>query len=366
MSLYVGKDDASTSILHLTRGDTELLDMKGPPLANTVFHSELPYITYTEYPCWATVVRGIPFIQVSVDTANALGNSTMFFVTIGGAVIQSSQDTFTFTSGWMSIKYGMWFQIYSYNLEGFAGFYKPSFSPGGDYYLFLPPWGSNLSDIHIYALNIVNGAFLGVPKLNNEILINNDNFIVRGVDLLHLKYLSCNKINNSDLTYSLNGSYLQLINSIDTTGKHLSMISNRVESSIYRDEDAIYTSRVKGSVSYLGSGNAIISIGRYDINAYGTISLPELCIGSLCYLQISWHGGSGGSNTEWSMVNKPLLVKVGDGATYPILNLVDIGGSPTFVYATVTASSSNLNFHLYVYSSKVSRSAMGVSYIYFR
>lgn len=362
MSLYAGKDDTGTSILHLTSGNTELLDMKGPPLANTVFHSELPYVTYTEYPCWATVVRGIPFIQVSQDTANALGNSTMFFITIGGVVVQSSQNTLTFTSGWMNIKYGMWFSIYNYN----GGFYSPSFSPGGDYYLFLPPWGSNLSDIHVYALNIVNGTFLGVPKSNNEILINNDNFIVRGVDLLHLKYLSCNKINNSDLTYSLNGSYLQLINSIDTVGKHLSMISNRVESSIYRDSDAIYTSLVKGSVSYLGSGNATIGIGRYDINAYGTISLPALCIGSLCYLQISWSGGSTGSNTNWDMVNKPLLIKVGDGTTYPIIKLVNVGGSPTYAYAEVTTNSSNLNFHLYVYSSNVPRSNMRVKYIYFR
>ena len=102
MSLYVGKDAYGTAVLHLTQGSTDLATIKSGILSNTVFHSELPYATWTEYPCWATVVRDIPFIQVSQDTANALGNSTMFFITIGGVVVQSSQDTLTFTSGWIS------------------------------------------------------------------------------------------------------------------------------------------------------------------------------------------------------------------------------------------------------------------------
>ena len=366
MSLYAGKDAANTSILHLTKGETELWDMKGPPLANTVFHSELPYVTYTEYPCWATVVRDVPFIQVSEATANALGSSTMFFVAIGGSIFYDAKDTFASTTGWMNLRHGMWFTRHANNSEGFAGFYKPKFFPGGENNLFLPPWGANLSDIHVYALNIVNGKFLGVPKLNNEILINKDNFIVRGVDLRHLKYLSCNKINDSDLSYRLNGSYVQLINSANTVGKSLSMISNRVESSIYRGEDAIYTSRAKGSVSYLGSGTATINIESKDIHAYGTIRLPELCIGSLCYLQITWEGGDSSSATTWYMQNKPLLVKVGDGTTYPILTLIHPSGGSTLVYATVTASSSNLNFHLYVYKTTVSRGNMSIKYIYFK
>lgn len=103
-----------------------------------------------------------------------------------------------------------------------------------------------------------------------------------------------------------------------------------------------------------------------DVHAYGTISLPELCIGSLCYLQISWEGGSSADGTDWYIQNKPLLVKVGDGTTYPILKLIHISGGSTLVYATVTASSSNLNFHLYVYKNTVRRLPMFVKYIYFR
>ena len=57
MSLYLGKGNSNNNILHITKGVTPTSAMKSGVLDNTVFHSDLPYLSlldYTELNCFAT------------------------------------------------------------------------------------------------------------------------------------------------------------------------------------------------------------------------------------------------------------------------------------------------------------------------
>ena len=45
MSLYLGKDNANTNILHLTKGTNSEAAMRSGIQSNTVFHSTLPFIS---------------------------------------------------------------------------------------------------------------------------------------------------------------------------------------------------------------------------------------------------------------------------------------------------------------------------------
>ena len=49
MSFYTGRDNSSEAIMHITNGVTPKSAMKAGVLANSVFHSSLPYLDIVEY-----------------------------------------------------------------------------------------------------------------------------------------------------------------------------------------------------------------------------------------------------------------------------------------------------------------------------
>lgn len=49
MSLFLGKDTANSNVLHITKGVTPKESMRSGVLANTIFHSDLPYVTLLDY-----------------------------------------------------------------------------------------------------------------------------------------------------------------------------------------------------------------------------------------------------------------------------------------------------------------------------
>ena len=44
MSLYIGKDNNNNALLHTTSGVNDISSMKSSVLANTMFHTSLPYV----------------------------------------------------------------------------------------------------------------------------------------------------------------------------------------------------------------------------------------------------------------------------------------------------------------------------------
>ncbi len=49
MSFYTGKDNSNNAILHITKGGTPEVSMKSGVLSNTIFHSDLLYLSLLAY-----------------------------------------------------------------------------------------------------------------------------------------------------------------------------------------------------------------------------------------------------------------------------------------------------------------------------
>lgn len=350
MSLYVGKDSSGTAVLHLTKGATDLATIKSGVLSNTVFHSELPYATWTQVPCSPITIRNVNFIAISEADATALGNGkNIYFMTINNSIIQGIQVVNNFPTSVYNRKFGGWYSIYNYN----GGFYQPMGYPTAENRYFLPYWGSNLANIALYKLNITNGVYQAVPKLNNEVLINPPVLSVRGVDLLTFKYLSPNVVNGVDRTISCYGSTFQLLNSSQPSS--LSLVSNSTESSIYKDGSPLFSSLVNTKAQYYGYE----VVGTY-ITSSRSFTLPADSIGSLVCLYIAARDTYGFySGTHYL----PVLLKIGSGNSIKVYNLVRYDDGASFGSFTITSTANTSTINLVLTGSA---GAWDVSYTYFR
>lgn len=334
MSLYVGKDTNGVGVMHLTQGPTDLNSMKSGILSNTIFHSLLKYTTWTSYNLTpVTRESGNVFLRLDSSVAADIGaNRRLFIVVIGGTVVQYISQVYNFDGvyGWRN---GGWFgQWYG----GGTQLYDEAAIPDGGHYDYLPPAGMDLSNSKLYVLNLTDTGYININTPANDIQIKNTLIKVRGVDLLNLKYISPNKINNVDTVLSLNGKLIQLINSYTFNPSKLSLISNRSESSIYRNGEAIFTSNVKCNINYLGTQPRIIP----DSSSSHTISLPVECIGSLCYIVVEvgyWYGG-----VSPHTVFSPLLIVVGSGQSMLVAQLKDAYNAVIGTFYISSSSGSNV------------------------
>lgn len=335
MSLYTGKDYSGTSVLHLTQGVTDIGSMKSGILSNTVFHSELPYASWEKIDCTPTNIRGVPFIAISGVDADILGNGkNIYFMCANNSVIQGVQLVRNFETSLLSKKYGCWYSSYNYN----NGFYQPVGYPNSGFPYFLPYWGSDLSNVSLYKLNIQNGVYQGISKPNNEILINPPNLLVRGVNLLNLKYFSPNVVNNVDTVINCAGSQFQLLNS--STPSTLSLVSNSIESSIYKDDQILFSSLAKSQINYGG----YINVGT-NISSSRSITLPSEAIGSIVcfYLRaVSVEAFYTGSHYM------PIVMKVGSGQTQNVYTLTHYYDGTVYRRFSITtvANSGVVNFNM--------------------
>ena len=315
MSLYVGKEETGVGVLHLTNGDTSLTSIKSGILSNTVFHSLLKYTTWNEHTLTPiTRESGNVFLRLDSSVAADIGaNRRLFLVSIDGTIVQYISQVYNFDGiyGWRN---GGWFgQWYG----GGTKLYSESAIPDGGHYDYLPPAGMNLSNSKLYILNLTDTGYLPISTPTNDIRISKSNIIVRGVDLLNLRYVSPNQINSVDTILNLGGRSLQLINSYTFSPSTLSLISNRVEASIYRNGQAIFTSLNKCNINYLGTQPRT----GPDSVASHTITLPTECVGSLCYIVIEvgyWYGGVSPHD-----VFSPVLIIVGSGQSMLAAQLKD-------------------------------------------
>lgn len=355
MSLYVGKDSTGTGVLHLTQGDTDLVSMKSGILPNTVFHSLLRYTTWVEYPLTpVTRESGNVFLRLDRSVAADIGaNRRLFLVSIGGTIIQYISQVYEFDSvygyrngGW----FGRWY-------GGGHQFYDESGIPDGGHYDYLPPAGIDLSNSKLYVLNLTDSGYININTPANDIQISNSNITVRGVNLLNLKYVSPVKINNVDTTLNLGGHLIQLINSYTFNPSRLSLISNRSESSIKRNGEAIFTSLAKCNINYLGSRGRITTIS----SSY-TITLPWECVGSICYIVVEvgyWYGGVSPHN-----VFSPLLIIVGSGQSMLVAQLKHI--SNRVIGSFYISSTSGSNVITITRSGSTNFKLASVAYHYFK
>ena len=295
MSFYTGKDNNGDAILHITNGVTPKSAMKAGVLANSVFHSSLPYLDIEEYipeiisysaQTQALGYRGgykrlfkILYFKMGIDFINSLEPGQSYFVTLNGRILNMYSAGGII--GWctaLNLQIAYLLESNYSSLESNYLSYKPTHAyPVGFVFMnahetesfddsLLP--SSNMiynessdNDIKVYKFkNLYVDGYRPFAPTNNEIFIDNDNFIVRGKDLYNTSYIQKGVINavdevvtTSDLKYKLT-----LVNS--RARGPLSVHSHAAESKIMRGEHTLFTSLQQPKSKYAGVSTNIRAI----------------------------------------------------------------------------------------------------------
>lgn len=222
MSFYIGKDNNGDAILHITNGVTPQSSIKSTVLANTQFHSSLPYLEVEEYKM---INVSSTRLEAPIAFLNALTYTNPYFLIVDGKL--------------QTIAMGLFMYLWN---NGNAS--TTSSTPSNTYKYIDKP---NTGDCYVYIIkNILNRNYVPFAPINNEIIKNGTSIIVRGKNLLNVKYIQNAVINAVDtqfytdqLTTSENRK-IQIVNS-RATGS-LGIQSNPSESSIIRGEHRIFSS----------------------------------------------------------------------------------------------------------------------------
>lgn len=290
MSFYLGTG-GSGKIMHITQGSYDSSNMQGTALPDTVFHSDLPYITWKEITCTRNNSVGLPnslaAVTISSDDANliASNNYSWFFVCDGNVYSDCTIDYYpavipnTGNYGW-----GVWSQPSNND--------STSCQPFGNYTVF--SFNASYSSIRLFILNISNSDFIPIETTTNDIVVAPGNISVKGVDLTNLKYLRRLQINSTDLVANTGSTTLQFID-----GAHMastSIKSNPTKTVIGDGTYTLFDSSIGGNLIYVGEKKSITLPIVWNSNDTYTINHSNSS-GKYCVVRIFGAGNGIASNT---------------------------------------------------------------------
>lgn len=282
MSFYTGKDNSNNAIMHITNGVTPKSAMKAGVLANSVFHSSLPYLDIEEYVpeiiSYSAQTHKLDFgdtykidrlfkilyFKMGIDFINSLEQGQSYFVTLNGRILNmysaggiigwcDALDAPIYPLLWglnTSYKptnaYPVGFVIMNiHETESFTGSLLPN--PNMIYN------ESRYNDIKVYKFkNLYVSGYKPFVPTNNEIFIDNDNFIVRGKDLYNTSYIQKGVINSIDVVATTSDLNYQLTLVNTRAMGPLSVHSHATESKIMRGEHTLFTSLQQPKSKYAG------------------------------------------------------------------------------------------------------------------
>ena len=93
MSFYTGKDNSNNAILHITNGVTPQPSMKSGVLANSIFHSSLPYL---ELEVHKMIRVDANTLEAPISFINSVGSKQPFFLTVDGVLQNYAMDLFMY------------------------------------------------------------------------------------------------------------------------------------------------------------------------------------------------------------------------------------------------------------------------------
>lgn len=290
MSFYLGTG-GSGKIMHITKGSYTDTAMQGGILPDTVFHSDLPYITWKEIPCTRTDSAGLPnslaAITISSVDANliASNNYSWFFVCDGNVYSNCTIDYYpALISNTGNYGWGVW-SIPNNNDS-------TSCQPYGSYTVF--SFNAAYSSIRLFILNISNSDFIPIQTTTNDIVVAPGNISVKGIDLTDLKYLRRLQINSTDLVANTGSTTLQLID-----GAHMTRTSIKSNSTKTTIGDGIYTlfdSSIGGNFIYIGQKQSITLPVVWNSNNSYTLTHSDYA-GKYCVVRIFGAGNGIASST---------------------------------------------------------------------
>jgi len=334
MSFYTGKYN-DKSQCHITSGSHDIVDMRGPVFDNTIFHSDVSYVTYETFTIpytgyiWEKYSRGIDgrkrniylkhhTYEMSQELMDKLAEGYANIIVDG--VIDSSEDTvecnmYKNTTATFAKTYSTFHEndLFEYDVGGWnevmtaRKFFDSAIGnkkfdelrgePDSTYKYLAIPCNKQRPFIDFVVFNFkYNGEVdsLRTSPDNNEIIMNNTNFIVNGIDVRTLKFLTATVINSVDKKIDFGraaSTVMQLINQ-KPHGIGINIKSSE------NTGTQIFSGTTKILDTTLGSaGMKVIRSGNYEIPArvfstgYNSISdFPILNPGEILFLHYNMDG----------------------------------------------------------------------------
>ena len=269
MSFYLGTG-GSGKIMHITKGSYSDTAMQGSILPDTVFHSDLPYITFTEYSCTVggpyfrstTLDEGTCRSSITIDSsvANDISvNKKYYFFIINGTTFYS---TFRYISKWTWLAgyygQGVWCSAADVTIP----YHDPSSSAN------IFNTYDTITSARFFVVNIVDGQLVPPTFTSSDILVRGGNINIKGINLLNFKFLSKEVVNSIDPTYYFYGSDYQLINLVPK-GATLDIKANSSLTEIKAGGHVVFSTNYPSYMLYAGETYTI------DIPPYNTWSINQ-------------------------------------------------------------------------------------------
>lgn len=284
MSLFFGKNVGGVKPqLHITRGTNTEAEMMGGPRDNTVFHSDLPYITVVDFFRGAAerinhreagnvAIDGYR-IELPAHILNKIIEGYQYVVlyhptyihndlAAGGYIWETyaaTEESMTYqTSGGYEVRYSKFFgsgptPTGTIDWPNTNWARSPSTARKWMFLSTAMSQSGPIGEIGILVLNIKNHVYQPIPNPfpDTRVLLDRTQFLVGGVHVTDIDYLSRGEINPTDLRFRHNGTVYQVVGL--NGARNASLRSGRVDmeadatgASISHGGKPIFTTRVAG------------------------------------------------------------------------------------------------------------------------
>ncbi len=225
MSFYTGKDNSNDAILHITNGVTPQASMKSGVLANSIFHSSLPYL---ELEVHKMIRVNATTLEAPISFINSVGSKQPFFLTVDGVLQNYAMDLFMYR----------WHSSSNVNNNWPTNTYK---------YI---RKASTTEENYAYVIkNINNRNYVPFTPTANDIKIGGGEFSIKGKNLYDTIFLQNAVINSED-----NAFYADNSNPIDNA-RRMQAINSKVIGSVEIKSDPSETYIARGGHKLFTSNN---------------------------------------------------------------------------------------------------------------
>ena len=233
MSLYLGKDNANTNILHLTKGTNSEAAMRSGIQSNTVFHSTLPFISVALSNIGTLTHMGSEYFYNN-NRIRITGDGYLYLLSIPSELLtyfrtEEKQEPFAFLT----------FNGFSYDhIDSRVRVISPpsGISPSSSRHYFYTNSSGHISlrenathiligsSKPIYNVFVIRLATL--PSLSGPINISSQVFTIGSYDLRNYRFLGSEDTNNYDPILNMPGFSKRIINSTGHVGNQVSIVSS--------------------------------------------------------------------------------------------------------------------------------------------
>ena len=233
MSLYLGKDNANTNILHLTKGTNSEAAMRSGIQSNTVFHSTLPFISVALSNIGTLTYMGSEY-SYNNNCIRITGDGYLYLLSIPSELLtyfrtEKKPEPFAFLT----------FNMFSYDdINSRVRFLSPhsGISPSASRQYFYTNSSGHISPrenaTHLLIgsskpiLNVFIIRLATLPSLSGPINISSQVFTIGSYDLRNYRFLGSEDTNNYDPILNMPGFSKRIINSTGHVGNQVSIVSS--------------------------------------------------------------------------------------------------------------------------------------------